>query len=150
MDSSRLSVIVGFISLVCIVASVGSEEKTNKISLDLNYNRTSLEPLHESTTKKIPTKKCKSNHWSCGRKCIHKREYCTETGECHPTYPIPCGNETRCYRQVYIPRIYLIYKSMPCSLNSHDTSSALFVMSKQQLSRSFIHVTFGVRTRSAR
>ena len=134
MDNSRLLAIFGFICLVCVVPSVGSEGENGKISLGLSYsNKTILEPLHESTTTKVSTKKCKSNHWSCGSKCIHKREYCTETSGCHPTYPIPCGDGVRCYRQVYIPRIHLIYKGMPCSLSSHDTSSASFVKSKQQL-----------------
>ena len=146
MDNSRLLAIFGFICLVCVVPSVGSEWETNKISLGLSYNKTSLEPMHESTTTNVSTETCKSNHWSCGRKCIHKREYCAETGGCHPTYPIPCGDGTRCYRQVYIPRIYLIYKGILCSLNSHDTSSASFAKSKQQLNHSFILVIFVVRT----
>ena len=51
---------------------------------------------------------CNSNQWLCGGACIHKREYCAKDTSCHPAYPIPCGDEARCYRHVYISfSIYL-------------------------------------------
>ena len=45
-------------------------------------------------------KKCYSNEWLCGKNCIRKREYCTETAQCHPHYPIPCEDDKRCHRKV--------------------------------------------------
>ena len=93
----------------------GSEVKNRHHTvLDTQYNRTysenyNLKDQPSKAGKKSSLVNCRSNQWRCGEKCIHKREYCIENSQCHPNYPIPCGDKIRCYRQV------LQYKSSFCS-----------------------------------
>ena len=101
-----------FVFLLLVkIRYVGSEEngdpynevgETKNISKIENYNDQNA--LKEDTSNKTLLT-CNSNEWICEGKCIHKREYCVENSQCHPTYPIPCGDKVRCYRQVYIHSI---------------------------------------------
>ena len=96
------------ILLVLCIQYVGSEENKNpKKILIVTQKETEIENHTRQNVfnKNINARSsltCNSNEWICDGKCIHKREYCVENSQCHPTYPIPCGDKVRCYRQVYI------------------------------------------------
>ena len=84
---------------------VGATKTINEIE---NYKDQNV--FKEDTSNKTLLT-CNSNEWICKGKCIHKREYCVENSQCHPTYPIPCGDKVRCYRQVYISIPFLPHSS---------------------------------------
>ena len=83
---------------------VGSEV-TNKRDIVDNRNKNETNFEYHLQEHGMPVTNgplaCYSNQWVCGGRCINKREYCTENSQCHPTYPIPCGDKARCYRHVY-------------------------------------------------
>ena len=84
---------------------VGSEVNNGrKVDQDTNKTQNNFEYHLQEDGLRVSNRSlaCFSNQWVCGRRCINKREYCTENSQCHPTYPIPCGDKARCYRHVYI------------------------------------------------
>ena len=111
--------------LVLSVRYVGSEEsksRYNVISMTQNKNEIEYHNYHnvfEEDNINISLT-CNTNEWICEGKCVHKREYCVENSQCHPSYPIPCGDKVRCYRQVYflvlfklrIPFVILLLRSL--------------------------------------
>ena len=122
--------------IVCMIFGiklVGSEIKNQHAVLDTQLNGTHFENyrLKEPTKKKALN--CSSKQWVCGERCMHKREYCKVNFQCHPDYPIPCGDETRCYRQVYIGYSNLLFiikvhvGRKYINKHSHETGPADFL-----------------------
>ena len=84
---------------------VGSEVN-NQRQLVLHTNKTNTNFEYYLQQDGLPISnislQCLTNQWVCRERCISKREYCRENSQCHPAYPIPCGDKARCYRHVYI------------------------------------------------
>ena len=84
------------------ISLVGSEANDKHGVVGIAENKVQYNVKGENTLINISSLTCYTNQWSCGGRCIHKREYCNLTSQCNQAYPIPCGDETRCYRHVYI------------------------------------------------
>ena len=98
--------LLAFLLVLCI-RFVGSEEnkKVLKVNIVIQSEIEIRNYTHQNVFKEDINStllSCNSNEWICEGKCVHKREYCVENSQCHPTYPIPCGDKVRCYRQVYL------------------------------------------------
>ena len=107
LSMERIKFFIAFVIIFIIHDRklVGSEvNNIREVVKDTNKNETSFEYHLQEDGLPVSNRSlsCNSNQWVCGGKCINKREYCTENSQCHPTYPIPCGDKARCYRHVYI------------------------------------------------
>ena len=98
--------------LVLGIRYVGSEENRNRYNVvSMTQNKNEIEyPKHQNDFEddNNTSLTCNTNEWVCEGKCVHKREYCVESSQCHPSYPIPCGDKVRCFRQVYILHPFIL------------------------------------------
>ena len=77
--------------------------KPEDCSKTLSNSSSPIASLSLSLSTESPTSSafisCRANEWLCGDRCIHRREFCDQTGSCHSNFPIPCGDGQRCFRR---------------------------------------------------